>query len=440
MSERQVRFSGALPKTAKILSQILLPSEPLVIRDLLGRISIALDADRAQHADVLLRLREEMASLGAFAGSPAVLCSDDFFEPAKIFNDPSIMQFAVPGTELSLSLLDRQVTGQEWTFTPKEADSSALKPAVPTLAFFGLKGGVGRSTALAMLAYNLAKSGKRVLLIDLDLESPGLSRLLLPLERLADFGIVDWLVEDAVGQGAEVCERMISVSPLSDNTRGEIRLAAASGREDDYYLDKLSRVYAEVSGFPHLSRFSDRVRRLIETLKVQESPDVILIDSRAGLHDLAGLSIVGLASIAFLYSTVAAQSWQGYRSLFSHWQCRPEVARYVRERLKIVSAMFPESDQAARSKAFLEHSYSLFADTLYDDVRPGDDGLSETELFNFDISDSSSPHYPLRIRWSGRFQEFDPLEIPNGLFREEEIRASYGEFLDGAAELIEDLA
>ncbi|MBI5592256.1 MAG: AAA family ATPase [Deltaproteobacteria bacterium] len=78
---------------------------------------------------------------------------------------------------------------------------------MPRIVFFGLKGGVGRSTAMAMLAYDLARTGKRVLLIDFDLESPGLSGLLLPPDRFADFGMVDWFIEDAVGQGDAVFDR-----------------------------------------------------------------------------------------------------------------------------------------------------------------------------------------------------------------------------------------
>jgi hypothetical protein len=305
------------------------------------------------------------------------------------------------------------------------------------LVFFGLKGGVGRSTALAMLAYQLARAGKQVLLIDLDLESPGLSGLLLPPERLADFGVVDWLVEDAVGQGDEVAQRMVSASPLSENLRHEIRVVAAIGNGDAYYLDKLSRAYADVSAMDRPRRFSERVQHLIRNLEKAENPDVILIDSRAGMHDLAALSIVGLASTTFLFATDAAQGWQGYRSLFAHWQSRPSVARNVRERLKMVSALFPESDQIARARRFLERSYTLFADTLYDEVKAGGTLPDERDLFNFDMDDTSAPHYPLRIKWSTRLQEFDPLQIPKGLFGEDDVRAAYGEFLDGVTQLLD---
>ena len=184
-------------------------------------------------------------------------------------------------------------------------------------------------------------------------------------------------------------------------------------------------------------RFSDRIRRLVELLIAQEKPNVILIDSRAGLHDLAAVSIVGLGSTVFLFGSDTAQSWQGYKLLFSHWQSRPDIARFVRERLKMVSGLFPDHEQAARAQSFLERSHALFTETLYDEIAPGDENSNE-ELFNFTMEDTSAPHFPLRVKWDTRFQEFDPLQIPKGLFSDDEIRASFGEFFDGASQLISE--
>ena len=42
--------------------------------------------------------------------------------------------------------------------------------------FYSFKGGVGRSMAMAGVAYLLAERGLRVLVIDFDLEAPGLER------------------------------------------------------------------------------------------------------------------------------------------------------------------------------------------------------------------------------------------------------------------------
>jgi MinD-like ATPase involved in chromosome partitioning or flagellar assembly len=433
MNNRAVFFNKVLPKVAEIISAQTLPSninELLVIRDIHGRIRVAINAARSDCAEIISSLEKRLSALGVYTNTAttSVMCREDFFDPDSVFTNTEILQWSPPNSDVAIRVLYRQVTGQDWLI-PKENSESAP----PRLVFFGIKGGVGRSTALAMLAYKLANSGKKVLLIDLDLESPGLSGLLLPQDRLADFGVVDWLIEDAVGQGDEVLQRMISVSPLSETTQKEIRVAAAMGQGDSFYLDKLSRAYADVAVDNHVESFTKRIHRLVKKLEELEKPDVVLIDSRAGLHDLAAVSIVGLASMAFLFATDTEQSWQGYKLLFSHWQSHPEIAVNVRDRLAIVQALFPESDQAKRARDFLEKSYELFSETLYEEIRPGE----TSDAFNFDLEVEGAPHYPLRINWNNRFQEFDPLLLSQGLFTDIEIEASFGNFFAGALQYAE---
>ena len=50
------------------------------------------------------------------------------------------------------------------------------RPAGLVCTFYSYKGGVGRSMALANVAALLARWGQRVLVIDWDLEAPGLER------------------------------------------------------------------------------------------------------------------------------------------------------------------------------------------------------------------------------------------------------------------------
>lgn len=433
MTAKPVFFNDAIEAVADLLANAPVPMglRVVVIRDLRGCIRIAVDGKRKDHAELVAHLATGMPQLGAFAGdemSP-VLFSNDFFDPETVFGNPDLLDLYLPGREQPIRVLDRQIVGQDWL-----RPSTASGQAIPRLAFFGLKGGVGRSTALAMLAYRLAQEGRRVLLVDFDLESPGLSSLLLPPERLADFGVVDWFIEDAVGQGDRVLERMISVSPLSAFTQGEMRVAAAMGLQERFYLAKLSRTYADSSRDGHLERFAQRAQRLLAVLEDQEKPDVVLIDSRAGLNDLAAISIVSLATTALFFATDTAQSWEGYRLLFSHWQSHPDILRSVRDRLQMVEALFPETDQAARIKGFLEHSYSLFAATLYEEIAP--DQPLDPEVFNFDLNDQAAPHYPLRIKWNNRFHEFSPLTLPDGILTDADIAATFGDFLDGARRLI----
>src|SRR5262245_48747170 len=63
------------------------------------------------------------------------------------------------------------------------------------LTFYSYKGGTGRSMAMANIAWILACQGKRVLMIDWDLEAPGLHRYFRPFliddELSSSEGLVD---------------------------------------------------------------------------------------------------------------------------------------------------------------------------------------------------------------------------------------------------------
>src|ERR1700674_4298959 len=67
------------------------------------------------------------------------------------------------------------------------------------ITFYSYKGGTGRSMALANVAWILASQGKRVLMIDWDLEAPGLHRYFHPFIRdkylSASPGLVDWVLD-----------------------------------------------------------------------------------------------------------------------------------------------------------------------------------------------------------------------------------------------------
>lgn len=429
-----VLFHEALRNAIRMLTEHPLPNDlrPIFIRDVFGRIRIAVNADRKainQHEQILSS-NYLLGKYGDFSGIK-ILAREDFYDPDLVFKDPDIVDYREPGMAETIRLLDRQVTGQDWTRSSTQNVVQAAHP--PRLVFYGLKGGVGRSTAMALYAYHLGSLGKKVLLIDLDLESPGLSSIMLPNNRLPEFGIVDWFVEDAVGQADGLIGRMTAISPLSEmrGVSGRIDVASAICLEEESYLSKLSRVFVDVPKEKGgVERFHERASRVVSMLEESVEPDIVLIDSRAGLHDIGAVSIVGLADIALLFGNDSSQTWEGYRLLFSHWQSRPKVLSAIRDRLVMVYALFPETSQNDRMKSFIEHSYSLFSSTLYETIPAGENN-SGSEAFNFDMNDKDSPHYPLRVPWSQRFQEFSTSLLANGVITDTAISATYGDFFDG---------
>lgn len=98
----------------------------------------------------------------------------------------------------NLFVVDRLVSETDWASISEESTGA------PRVVFFSIKGGVGRSTALAATAWALAQAGKREPVLDLDLESPGQSTALLPAARQPVYGITDWLVEDLLDNGDTV--------------------------------------------------------------------------------------------------------------------------------------------------------------------------------------------------------------------------------------------
>jgi hypothetical protein len=67
------------------------------------------------------------------------------------------------------------------------------------ITFYSYKGGTGRSMAAANVAWILASNGRRVLLVDWDLEAPGLVQYFLPFIDRGYLnearGVIDFVID-----------------------------------------------------------------------------------------------------------------------------------------------------------------------------------------------------------------------------------------------------
>lgn len=372
-------------------------AQVVLVRDLRGRIRPVLTARRADVDQASLAQYSQALSgvLGAYGFPPdrAVLFAEDMAEQQEVLSEKRLLR---QEQDLSIYLLDRQVIGLDWMRGTLQRTSTN-----PRFTFYGLKGGVGRSTALVNWAWHLAEQGKRVLVLDLDLESPGVSSSLLPASHFPDHGIVDWFVEDGVGQAGAVESEMLGTSPLAQGLAGEIQVVPAYGGKTGDYLPKLSRCYAEFSGNSSLS-WAERLQKLVEHMEAKVDPDVVILDSRAGLHDIAAVLATRMDADTLLFAIDTPQTWAGYSLLFKHWHNHPQV-RSFRERLQIIASMVPETGRDDYLQGFKEHAWDLFREHLYDETGPQD-----VDAFSFDLDDEAAPHGPVPIFWHRALQEFDP--------------------------------
>jgi len=334
--------------------------------------------------------------------------------------------FALEGFK-NITVVDRLATDTDWSHIMPVA------PGVPRIVFFSIKGGVGRSTALAVAAWSLAQAGKRVMVLDLDLESPGLSSSLLPDERRPDYGITDWLVEDLVDNGAAVFESMMATSDLSHD--GEIYVIPAHGRQPGDYVGKLGRAWMpKACADGSRETWSTRLNRLLDALENRWHPDVILIDSRAGIDEVASACITDLgASSVLLFAIDGEQTWSGYNILLRHWH-RTGVVREIRDRLQLVGAMIPEVGSADYFDGLLERAWDTFTDQLYDEVPPGE---SSEDYFNFDRDNKTAPHFPWSIRWHRGFAALRSVHSRLQQIEQDEVKAIFGPLVEGVHALSE---
>lgn len=400
----------------------LLPEEVLevwVIRDLTGRVSLLLP--EGGNPGPLQRLAEILyAELGAHAyplEEAIVTVSLEDLEWLR----PDSLQYTEQGVRIFQ--VDRELTSRRW------ATISDL-PGPPRFVFYALKGGLGRSTTAAVLTAHLARQGHRVLVVDFDLESPALASLLAPAEQ-PDFGIVEWLVEDLVGQSDRILPEMIGRPGWSVDFQGEVLVVPAYGRKCTEHLAQLGRAYLDrpperlgTAG----EKWIERVRRLVRSLETEVKPTLVILDSRNGLHDIAAALMTGLQAQVLLFAVDSEPTWNGYRILFRHWHLW-DVVRSLRERLSLVAAMVPLEGRESYLQQFRQHAWDLFQEYLYDEVPPVP---LDQEFFSFDLSDEDAPHNPLPVYWNRGLLAWPDLRSLD----EGAVRAAYGEFLERFEQLL----
>ncbi|GKT22433.1 ArsA-related P-loop ATPase [Acidovorax sp. SUPP3334] len=364
---------------------------------------------------------------------------EDLFDPSDFWGSPYLVSIN-NDSRLPLFLLDRQEKENDWLRAESKPNNLST---IPRAVFFGIKGGVGRSSALTALALHLANQGKRVLIIDADFESPGVSSSLLSQTARPDFGLVDWFAAESLGcDGLEELaeQRIAETSPLSERTNGKIIIAPSHGLKTEAYVGKLGRIYRTTE---EGTGFAERLNRIVDLLEQVHSADVTLFDSRAGIDDTAAAAISQLAArVSFLFAVNTQQTWDAYALLFKHLQRHPtaRTENDFRFKLRFISALTPEEVGSTKGyfADFREAAYTTCAENLYDkdSSEISLDTSKNLNLFNPAFDDEDTPHYPSRIVWDEVLRAFDPIKEP-GQLATAVIAKSFGDFLDRAAKLLE---
>jgi hypothetical protein len=312
-----VRYDDSLAIMLRTLSRSMDAEQiasGVVMRDVSGRLSFF--ARSKLNETLSAKLEEELrAALGPYARQDRLLASGDDFG-SNVLSDTTAYEISLDS--IRARVVDRRLVGMDWLRKPADPASPPSR-----FVFASLKGGVGRSTALSVAALHLANQGKRVLVVDLDMEAPGISTMLLTPDTLPRFGIVDALVENGIsGLDEGFIQDLVGSSLLSAHS-GKIDVVPAFGmaslENPADILGKLARAYAEDFGADGKSlSILDQVQEIVGRFSDPARYDAIFVDARAGLHETAASAILGLGADILFFGLNEDQTFHGYQALFAH--------------------------------------------------------------------------------------------------------------------------
>jgi len=174
------------------------------------------------------------------------------------------------------------------------------------VAFWGLKGGVGRSTALAYVAAQIGRR-RKVLAIDLDLDSPGL---------------VATLAQGAPSEGTPRFDdllRLAAQGGADDALREEIRRALRRHRDDSFRVDVLGPdgadrdfVLALLGPLSPTALYrgeTSALRRFVRLAIEASGAEITLIDARSGYCDESAMTVLDLSDEVVLFVSPAPSTF-----------------------------------------------------------------------------------------------------------------------------------
>jgi hypothetical protein len=320
--------------------------------------------------------------------------------------------------------LDRHLSKEAWFGDPLTPPWPQIPQTPPILSFYSFKGGVGRTTALAALAIQLARAGKRVCIVDLDLEAPGIGTLLTSSTGQAQYGVVDYLLEAALGRGQpdigdyfHLCDdpRVVASGP-------PIAVVPAGALDDDY-LEKLARIDYQGILAPSLSHAGGVLGSLLKALRSERQAEYVLLDSRSGLHDIGGLALNGIAHLDVVFGLDSDQSWQGLELIVSHLGRRRIERGQRHQQFALAFTMAPaaaHSDRVVRVDAFRDRAHQLLSDHFYNEEpdtgwpSPIPDSVWPVPA----IEDATEPHFAIPIGFNMDIQRAPSIESISTLLTE----------------------
>jgi Mrp family chromosome partitioning ATPase len=432
----KVRFDESLPELIRIVAHHVdgdVVARSVFLRDATGYLSVVVDAELTdEELAKLTKLVQE--GIGAYARNDGAVRDRSGPGASRLLSAPDVACVRVE--ERTVRFVDRRMVGADWLLPP------ATLQDVTRIAFASVKGGVGRSTALAVTAAHLSARGLRILAIDLDLEAPGIGSMLLSEAALPTYGSLDYLVENGISQIDDDFLANVAGKSTLGSGGGQVTVIPAFGRttleRPAGGLAKIARAYLEDVTPSGTISLTEQVREMVERLEGAGSYDVTLIDARAGLHETTAAVLLGLSAETLLFGIDEPQTFYGYRLLMAHLAARnPQGLDAWKERLQFVQAKAPitaaeQLDAAIRFRDLLAVFRPAITERVETSDLTSDDFDVEWNDDRADVDEILSDDTPvIPILDDARYRGFDPIRQPD-LLQSEVFSATFGPLLEWA--------
>lgn len=226
------------------------------------------------------------------------------------------------------------------------------------VTFYSFKGGVGRTMSLVNVAAELAKKGRKILMVDFDLEAPGLSDFELIPPNTKTPGLVEFVAEYIATNSVPSIEKFVYQSTKYSETGDRLWVMPAGCQNGDYQSLFSSinwqDLYADRNGY-----------LLMEDLRAQWdsflAPDYVFIDSRTGYTDIAGICTRQLPDAVCLIFSPNKQNLTGLTRITAEIKAQIGVPGLRQPKLHFVASNIPslEDDEDVLKKALGNFSRQL---------------------------------------------------------------------------------
>ena len=224
--------------------------------------------------------------------------------------------------------------------------------------FYSFKGGVGRTMALVNVAVALAKRGRRVLVVDFDLEAPGLDTYDIFRSPKPVPGVIDFVAEYLLSGKAPKIDRFVSESAGVGDCGGAL-WSMPSGTHHAAYAANFNQIdwsalYEHHDGY---LLFEDLKEQWKQVLK----PDYVLIDSRTGHTDTGGICTRHLPDAVAILFFPNDQNLRGLATVVHDIRSEADGPRRKEIFLHFVMSNVPDLDD---EHSILEEKIDAFREQL----------------------------------------------------------------------------